>query len=72
MLFLVLFFLTEPHTLGTASLSARGSVRGVLDPDLKVKGVKGLRVIDASVFVRGLGLFGERDTGVTDGRSLFG
>ena len=37
------------HTVGTASMSPLGAKYGVLDPDLKVKGVKGLRVVDASV-----------------------
>ncbi|KAH6912219.1 pyranose dehydrogenase [Coprinopsis sp. MPI-PUGE-AT-0042] len=36
------------HPVSTAAMSARGSKRGVVDPDLKVKGVKGLRVVDAS------------------------
>lgn len=39
------------HPVGTAAMSAKGSKSGVLDPDLRVKGVKGLRVVDASVFV---------------------
>ncbi|KAF8319793.1 alcohol oxidase [Clavulina sp. PMI_390] len=38
------------HPTSTAVISAKGSPNGVLDPDMKVKGVKGLRVIDASVF----------------------
>ncbi|KAI0321294.1 hypothetical protein OF83DRAFT_1161884 [Amylostereum chailletii] len=38
------------HLVGTASMSARGADAGVLDPDLKVKGVRGLRVVDASIF----------------------
>ncbi|KAJ7602066.1 aryl-alcohol oxidase-like protein [Mycena rosella] len=37
------------HMVGTASMSARGAKYGVVDPDLKVKGIAGLRVIDASV-----------------------
>ncbi|KAF6757972.1 pyranose dehydrogenase [Ephemerocybe angulata] len=36
------------HPVGTSSISPRGAKHGVLDPDLKVKGVKGLRVVDAS------------------------
>ncbi|KAJ7613818.1 aryl-alcohol oxidase precursor [Mycena polygramma] len=37
------------HIVGTAAMSPPGSDRGVVNPDLKVKGVDGLRVIDASV-----------------------
>lgn len=32
-------------------MSPRGAKKGVVDPDLKVKGVGGLRVADASVMV---------------------
>ncbi|KAG2005482.1 aryl-alcohol oxidase [Coprinopsis cinerea AmutBmut pab1-1] len=39
---------TFGHAVGTASMSAKGSDKGVLDPDLHVKGVSGLRVVDAS------------------------
>ncbi|KAJ7216555.1 aryl-alcohol oxidase precursor [Mycena pura] len=38
------------HIVGTASMSPKGANFGVVDPDLTVKGVKGLRIIDASVF----------------------
>ncbi|KAF7368944.1 hypothetical protein MVEN_00220600 [Mycena venus] len=37
------------HLVGSAGMSARGAGYGVVDPDLRVKGVKGLRIIDASV-----------------------
>ncbi|KAF8218290.1 aryl-alcohol oxidase [Mycena galopus ATCC 62051] len=37
------------HLVGSAGMSARGAGYGVVDPDLLVKGVKGLRIIDASV-----------------------
>ncbi|KAJ2913535.1 hypothetical protein MD484_g6879, partial [Candolleomyces efflorescens] len=36
------------HPVGTASISPKEAKHGVLDPDLKVKGVKGLRVVDGS------------------------
>lgn len=39
------------HPTGTTAMSPKGAKNGVLDPDLKVKKIKGLRVIDASVFV---------------------
>ncbi|KAG6823596.1 hypothetical protein H0H93_003368, partial [Arthromyces matolae] len=43
--------LTHPglHGVGTASMSPRGSRYGVVDPDLRVKGALGLRIVDASV-----------------------
>ncbi|KAG6838311.1 hypothetical protein H0H93_007031, partial [Arthromyces matolae] len=37
------------HGVGTASMSAKGAKHGVVDPDLRVKGCLGLRVVDASV-----------------------
>ncbi|KAF8148135.1 aryl-alcohol oxidase [Mycena galopus ATCC 62051] len=37
------------HIVGTAAMSARGAPNGVVDPDLQVKGVAGLSVIDAAV-----------------------
>ncbi|CAK5271521.1 unnamed protein product, partial [Mycena citricolor] len=40
---------TVYHPSGTASMSPVGADWGVVDPDLKVKGLKGLRVIDLSV-----------------------
>lgn len=39
------------HIVGTAAMSPRGARYGVVDPDLTVKGVTGLSVIDASVLV---------------------
>jgi choline dehydrogenase-like flavoprotein len=43
---------TLDHVVGTAAMSARGAGYGVVDPDLRVKGLRGLRIVDASVFVR--------------------
>ncbi|KAJ7629280.1 GMC oxidoreductase-domain-containing protein, partial [Mycena rosella] len=37
------------HMVGTASMSPRDATYGVVNPDLTVKGIAGLRVIDASV-----------------------
>ncbi|KAF9479960.1 alcohol oxidase [Pholiota conissans] len=38
------------HPVGTASMAAKGNKEGVVNPDLTVKGVEGLRVVDASIF----------------------
>jgi len=38
------------HPVGTASMTAVDAAWGVVNPDLKVKGVEGLRVVDASVW----------------------
>ncbi|KAJ7049706.1 alcohol oxidase [Mycena amicta] len=37
------------HPVGTAAVSHVGAKYGVVDPDLKVKGLKGLRIVDLSV-----------------------
>ncbi|KAH6904174.1 aryl-alcohol oxidase [Coprinopsis sp. MPI-PUGE-AT-0042] len=37
------------HPVGTASMSPPGAPYGVVDPDLKVKAISGLRIVDASV-----------------------
>ena len=42
---------TAWHPIGTLAMSAKNAGYGVVDPDLKVKGVLGLRVVDASVMV---------------------
>jgi choline dehydrogenase-like flavoprotein len=39
------------HISGTAGMSARGAPYGVVDPDLRVKGMTGLSIMDASVLV---------------------
>ncbi|KAL4257902.1 GMC oxidoreductase family protein [Pleurotus pulmonarius] len=40
------------HPVGTNSMSRKGSSSGVVDPDLKVKGIEGLYIVDASVMPR--------------------
>lgn len=42
---------TSAHPVGTVAMSAQNATYGVVDPDLRVKGIDGLRVVDASVFV---------------------
>ncbi|KAF7366528.1 Alcohol oxidase [Mycena sanguinolenta] len=37
------------HVVATASMSPRGADYGVVDPDLLVKGIQNLRIVDASV-----------------------
>ena len=39
------------HPVSTARMSRKGEEWGVVDPDLRVKCVEGLRIVDASVFV---------------------
>jgi choline dehydrogenase-like flavoprotein len=38
------------HPVATASMSKKGATTGVVDPNLKVKGISGLRVVDASIW----------------------
>lgn len=38
------------HPLGTARMSPKHASWGVTDPDLRVKGVSGLRIVDGSIF----------------------
>jgi choline dehydrogenase-like flavoprotein len=42
---------TINHGVGTAKMSPRGAEWGIVDPDLKVKGMMGVRIVDASIFV---------------------
>jgi choline dehydrogenase-like flavoprotein len=42
---------TVSHAVGTSAMSPRGANHGVVDPDLRVKKVAGLRVVDAGVLV---------------------
>ncbi|EKM76823.1 hypothetical protein AGABI1DRAFT_77908 [Agaricus bisporus var. burnettii JB137-S8] len=42
-------FTTTWHPGCTAMMSPKGADYGVVDPDLKVKGIRGLRIVDASV-----------------------
>ncbi|CAA7269421.1 unnamed protein product [Cyclocybe aegerita] len=41
---------TVNHPVGTAAMSPKKANWGVVDPDLKVKGVEKLRIVDASIF----------------------
>jgi choline dehydrogenase-like flavoprotein len=38
------------HPVGTAAMSPVGADWGVVDPDLRLKGTEGVRVVDASIF----------------------
>jgi len=40
---------TVYHPVGTASMSPKGAAWGVVDPDLSLKGLSGLRVVDLSI-----------------------
>lgn len=50
---------TSFHPVGTAAMSATNAPFGVVNPDLRVKGVVGLRVVDASIMVRLFLFFGK-------------
>ncbi|KAF5334011.1 hypothetical protein D9758_018633 [Tetrapyrgos nigripes] len=41
---------TSNHPIGTCSMSPKGAQWGVVDPDFRVKGARGLRIVDASTF----------------------
>jgi len=41
--------ITVHHPLGTCKMGADGDVDAVVDPQFKVRGVEGLRVVDASI-----------------------
>lgn len=43
--------LSNAHPVSTAMMTAYNADWGVVNPDLKVKGVRGLRIVDASIFV---------------------
>ncbi|KAF5349556.1 hypothetical protein D9756_008804 [Leucocoprinus leucothites] len=41
--------ISSSHAAGTCAMSAEDAQYGVVNPDLRVKGIKGLRVVDASI-----------------------
>lgn len=43
---------TFSHPVSTCAMSPRGANYGVVDPDLRLKGADGIRVVDASILVR--------------------
>jgi choline dehydrogenase-like flavoprotein len=45
---------TFSHPVSTCAMSPRGANHGVVDPDLRLKGVDGIRVVDASILVQNL------------------
>ncbi|KAI0313145.1 hypothetical protein OF83DRAFT_1213269 [Amylostereum chailletii] len=49
---------TVDHVVGTVAMGPKGKSGGPLNPDLTVKGAVGLRVVDASAFVRSCRHFG--------------
>ncbi|KAJ7652254.1 hypothetical protein B0H17DRAFT_958015, partial [Mycena rosella] len=50
------------HPLGSARVSAKGAQAGGVDPDLRVKGIAGLRVVDGSVLVSASMFFKTRNS----------
>ena len=40
------------HAVGTARMGSCNDTDSVVDPNLRVRGTKGLRIVDASIFVR--------------------
>ena len=42
---------TENHGCGTARMTTKGADGGVIDPAFRVKGVHGVAIVDASIFV---------------------
>ncbi|KAJ3575776.1 hypothetical protein NP233_g878 [Leucocoprinus birnbaumii] len=41
--------ISASHAIGTSSMSPKGASFGVVDPDLRVKGIRGLRIVDAGI-----------------------
>lgn len=39
------------HGIGSCSMAPHGASWGVVDPDFRVRGARGLRIVDASVIV---------------------
>lgn len=63
--------LPSSHLVGSAAMTARDAGYGVVDPDLLVKGVARLRVIDASVLVSSLSSRSAQDTNPRNGSPFY-
>lgn len=49
--------ITTLHPTGSAAMTSPDASYGVVNPDLRLKGAQGIRIVDASVMVRLLHIF---------------